>query len=177
MNDPVYFLLARIDITGGSTGWHRAELIQSAFAHLGEWWAVGTDRTRHWMPTGIHANERHTDITNFYLQMGVWGGLPLLFLFLSNLWVAFAAVGRWLQSNKAAAAKTRFLAWTIGSILFGHATNFFSISYFDQSVVLLYLLFAFCGSLWSMQCKLAQPNSSPVSASHSPHGFNLNHHC
>ena len=55
MNDPVYYLMARIDITGGSTGYFRAQLIQSAINHLSEWWFAGTDYTRHWMLTGIAA--------------------------------------------------------------------------------------------------------------------------
>ena len=71
MKDPVYFLIARIDIAGGSTGWHRAQLIRSSIEHLDEWWLAGTDYTRHWMPTGIYANEMHTDITNHVLAMGV----------------------------------------------------------------------------------------------------------
>src|SRR5262245_11042364 len=50
MHDPVYFLMARIDITGGSTGWHRAQLVRSSIEHLNEWWLSGTDYTRHWMP-------------------------------------------------------------------------------------------------------------------------------
>ena len=74
MNDPVYFLLARVDITGGSTGYFRAQLIRSAIEHLNEWWLIGTDYTRHWMASGITANLRHTDMTNYYLQMGVSGG-------------------------------------------------------------------------------------------------------
>ena len=41
------------------------------------------------MPTGIHANEFHTDITNHFLQMGVLGGLPLLLVFVLVLIAAF----------------------------------------------------------------------------------------
>ena len=52
MKAPVYFLMARIDIAGGSTGYYRAQLIRSSIEHLHEWWSVGTDYTRHWMATG-----------------------------------------------------------------------------------------------------------------------------
>lgn len=147
MKDPVYYLLARIDITGGSTGWHRAALIHSSITHLDEWWLYGTDYTRHWMPTGVHANEIHTDITNHYLQMGVWGGLPVMFLFIWILVVGFGEVGRALRANRQAPFNQQFLMWTLGCMLFGHVTNFFSISYFDQSVVFLYLLLAMIGTL------------------------------
>ena len=73
MNAPAYFIIARIDLTGRSTSWHRAELIESAIGHLSEWWLAGTDYTRHWMPTGVPWSENHTDITNHYLNMGVVG--------------------------------------------------------------------------------------------------------
>src|SRR5208282_3215775 len=69
MNDPVYFLMARIDITGGSTGYFRAQLIRSAIVHLNEWLMAGTDYTLHCMATGISANADHTDMTNHYLAI------------------------------------------------------------------------------------------------------------
>jgi hypothetical protein len=147
MNDPVYYLMARIDITGGSTGWHRAALIDSAIKYFHEWWLGGTDVTRHWMPTGIYANETETDITNYFLQMGVWGGVPLLLLFLWVLYQAFAALGRALRVNEHVPFEQRFLFWTLGAILFGHTTTFMSISYYDQTVVFLYLVLAGIGSL------------------------------
>jgi hypothetical protein len=142
MNDPVYFLMARIDITGGSKGWHRAQLIRSSIEHLDEWWLAGTDYTRHWMATGIPANDIHTDITNHILSMGVMGGLPLMFLFVLTLVVAFRAVGCAVSQSVSASREHRFLSWTLGAILFGHVVNFFSITYFDQSILFFYLVLA-----------------------------------
>ncbi len=155
MKDPVYYLLARIDITGGSTGWHRAALIQAAIEHLDEWWLAGTDYTRHWMPSGIPASEIHTDITNHYLMMGVYGGLPLMLLFIWVIFAAFGIVSKALLLNQNAPIERHFLIWTLGSILFAHATTFFSISYFDQSVVFLELLFACIGALPAMKPAVA----------------------
>ena len=157
MKDPPYYLLARIDITGGSTGYFRARLIESAVEHLNEWWLAGTDYTRHWMPSGIPANGNHTDMTNYYLQMGVWGGLLLMLLFIWVLIVAFKRVGKGLQVNKKAPFDRQFLVWTLGSILVGHATTFVSISYFDQTFVFLYLVLACIGSL-----KILQPAAAPI---------------
>lgn len=142
MKDPVYFLMARIDITGGSKGWHRARLIQSSLEHLDEWWLVGTDYTRHWMATGITANDRHTDITNHFLAMGVMGGIPLMMLFILLLVVAFRAVGHALRRHSAVAADEHVMAWTLGAMLFGYVINAFSISLFDQAVVFFYLVLA-----------------------------------
>ncbi|MGZ8171701.1 MULTISPECIES: hypothetical protein [Methylobacter] len=142
MKDPVYFLMARIDISGGSTGYHRAQLIRSSIEHLDEWWLAGTDYTRHWMATGIYANTNHTDITNHLLGIGVMGGLPAMFLFIMVLVAGFGKVGKTLRENESASMEQRFLIWTLGAILFGHVWNFWSISLFDQSVVFFYLILA-----------------------------------
>lgn len=142
MKAPVYFLMARIDITGGSTGYYRAQLIRSSIEHLHEWWAVGTDYTRHWMATGQHANDQHADITNHFLAMGVSGGFLLIFLFILVLTFAFNTLGKTLRENENAPTEHCYLAWTLGATLFGYVWVFFSISLFDQSVVFFYLILA-----------------------------------
>ena len=71
MKDPAYFLIARIDLAGGSTSWYRARLIQSAIEHLSGWWLAGTDYTRDWMWVVVSWSPNHTDITSHYIQMGV----------------------------------------------------------------------------------------------------------
>jgi O-antigen ligase len=156
MNDPIYFLMARIDITGGSTGYFRAQLIQSAINHLSEWWFAGTDHTRHWMESGITADPNHTDMTNYYLQMGVWGGLPLMILFMWLIVAAFLRISQALRVRKGAPLSDQFVIWTLGAILFGHATAFWSISYFDQTIVFLCLVLACIGSLPILQRAMAQ---------------------
>lgn len=133
MRDPVYFVIAKIDLAGGSTGWHRAQLIRSSIEHLDEWWLTGTDRTRHWMPTGIVGNTQDADITNHYLQMGVWGGLPLMLIFCIALLMAFRAIGRAARSTEGHATGARPQCWFIGAALFGYVMSFLSISLFDQS--------------------------------------------
>jgi hypothetical protein len=149
MEDPIYFLMARIDITGSSQSWHRAQLIHSSIEHFQEWWLTGTDYTRHWMPTGIHANNMHTDITNHFLGNGIMGGAPLMLIFTLVLVAAFKAIKSALYENKNASREKRFLIWTLGAILFGHVTNFFGISLFDQSVTFFYLVLACIGAVQS----------------------------
>lgn len=147
MNAPAYYLLARIDLTGSSTGWHRAALIEAALAHLSEWWFAGTDFTRHWMDYGVGWSENHVDITNYYLNMGVWGGLPLMFLFIAILVKGFSLVGQSLRQAVDISQESRFMIWALGASLFSHAATFISVSYFDQSVVFLYLTLAAICSL------------------------------
>jgi hypothetical protein len=154
MHDPVYYLMARIDLSGGSTGYFRAALIHSALGHLGEWWFAGTDYTRHWMGSGVAANTAHTDITNHYLGMGVLGGLPLMLLFIGVLCAAFAVVGRARQRAREEGPGQEFVVWTMGSILFGHAATFMSVSYFDQTNLFLYMLLAGIAALQEPQSPL-----------------------
>ena len=146
MNDPFYYLMARVDIVGGSTGWHRAQLIHSALEHLHEWWLVGTDFTHHWMPTGIPANTQHTDLTNHYLVMGVMGGLPLMLAFVASIALGFRWIGN-AALRSALPDDDKFQMWAVGAVLFGHVMNFFSAHLFDQSIVSFMMLLAFSATL------------------------------
>lgn len=150
MKAPAYYLLSRIDLTGSSTGWHRAALIESAFAHLGEWWFAGTDFTRHWMPTGVDWSGDHADITNHYIKMGVIGGLPLMILFIVLFYKSFSYVGQILHSSDYNSFPQRFyfFAWCLGASLFAHAFTCLSVSYFDQSSLFLFMVIASISTAW-----------------------------
>ena len=146
MKAPAYHIIARIDLTGSSTSWHRAALIDAALEHLSEWWLAGTDYTRHWMAYGVGWSGNHIDITNYYLRMGVDGGLPLMFLFIAVLATGFFFVGQTLRRHNPHSA-SQFMIWALGASLFSHAASFLSVAYFDQSVVFLYLTLAAIGSV------------------------------
>lgn len=160
MNDPVYFLLAKIDVAGGSMGWHRAQLIQSTLAAISEWWLYGTDYTRHWMPTGIPASDRHTDITNHYIAMAVYGGFWLLVAFVGLLVSVFRGLGFAIR-DESIDAKERFLAWTLGSILVAHSFNFLSIVLFDQSIISFLLVVGLAAGLRSKTLPVPDINTEP----------------
>lgn len=140
MNRPAYFIISDVDLMGGSTSWYRAELIRSTFAHLDEWWLVGTDYTRHWMPSGVPASPTQTDITNHFIAMGVIGGLLLMALFIAIFVFAFRQVGRGVRD--AEASGQAFTCWSVGAALFAHAVTCLSVSYYDHSVMFLYITLA-----------------------------------
>lgn len=146
MKAPAYYLIARIDVVGGSTGWYRSRLIESSIEHLNEWWLAGTDYTRHWMATGLIVSPNHADITNHYLSMGVLGGLPLMLLLIAILSKSFSRVGWAVRDGSGMSPREQFVIWTFGSSLVAHAATWLSVSYFDQSVVFLYLTVAAIGS-------------------------------
>jgi hypothetical protein len=161
MNAPIYFLIARVDIVGGSTGWHRSLLIDSAIKYIDEWWAIGTDYTRHWAPSPGPTSQ-HTDITNQYLSMGIAGGLPLMVLFIAIIVYAFAAVGRRLH-HPSTRPEHHMMLWALGCALFAHATTFLSVTYFDQSYVFLYLTIGAIGAT-SASALVASPIAASADA-------------
>jgi hypothetical protein len=140
MNDPVWYLTAYVDIGGGSTGYHRAELITQALNHIEEWWLTGTDYTRHWMPYGIDWSGNHIDITNYYLKMGVLGGLPLMIAFVAILSSAFGLIGRRIGELRAEKNLSEFMLWCVGVALFAHCISFLGVAYFDQSYIFLFMV-------------------------------------
>jgi hypothetical protein len=165
MKAPAYYLIARIDLVGGSAGWHRAALIEASIKHLGDWWFAGTDYTRDWMPYGVTWSEDHSDITNYYLGLGVKGGLPLMLLFMLILWTGFRNVGHTLRWQAGSPVEDQFFVWSLGASLFAHATTAISVAYFDQSVVFIYLTLALTTSLSAVSrtCPaLAETQHSPA---------------
>jgi hypothetical protein len=146
MKAPAYYLIARIPLTG-SSGYHRAAIIEAALTHFKEWWFAGTDYTRHWMPYGVPFSPDHADITNHYLGQGVRGGLLLMLLFICLLWIGFRYVGQILRLWSDEPVKRQFLVWSLGASLFAHAASCVSVLYFDQSIVFLYLILALIASM------------------------------
>lgn len=48
MKANVWWLIARVDATGSSTGWDRAALIDNTIHHFSEWWLLGTNNNANW---------------------------------------------------------------------------------------------------------------------------------
>jgi hypothetical protein len=176
MKAPAYYILARMDIVGGSTGWHRAALIEAALEHFREWWLGGTNYTRDWLPTGVSWSNQHTDITNHYLHLGVIGGLPLTLIFIAILVKGFSFVGRTLRDRPDLSWESQFMVWALGCSLFAHAATSVSVAYFDQSFVLIYLTLGAISSLYSamshevVSVESGESDAAPVEVSKAPLG-------
>ncbi len=127
MKAPVWFLLARVDFVGGSTGWDRANLIDQFVRHLSSWWLVGTNDNANW-------GDFTWDECNQFVAEGETGGLLTLILFLTLITRCFSRLGstrKMMQDNPAQA----WLVWTLGAVMVAHIGGFFGISYFDQTQV------------------------------------------
>lgn len=135
-----WYLMASMDLVGGSTGWHRAKLIDQGYVYISEWWLWGTDYTRHWMVTGVSWSPNHVDMTNYYLHLGVIGGLPLTLTLVCILVSAFRMLGRRMRELRAASSQDEIILWCAGTSLAMHAISFASVSYYDQMYVFFYIL-------------------------------------
>jgi hypothetical protein len=139
MNAPVWHLISRFDLAGGSTGYFRYVLINEFIVRVNEWWLLGVKDVTHWgIPNG--------DIVNYYVAQGVNGGLWALVLFVLLIVMGFSGVGRlWRQAagNRA----DLILSWALGVSLFIHCVSFLGVSYFGQIQMLWYLTLAMIASL------------------------------
>jgi len=135
-----WYLMASIDLVGGSTGWHRAKLIDQGVNYLGDWWLWGTDYTRHWIASGTRWNPNMVDITNYYLQLGVTGGMPLMLSLMAIIACALRSLTVAMAPLRLRSDPKEWALWLTGVAITTHAVSFVSISYFDQMYVLFYLV-------------------------------------
>jgi len=147
MKAPVWALIGKAGEIIGGGGWHRVMLIDAAIEHINEWWLLGTDYTRHWMPTGVTWSEKHTDITNYFIRIGIDGGLLAVILFVVLLAYCFKTLGTRLKEIDPTEFPKKFAVWSLGVSLFSHIVAFTSVSYFDQIIVFWYLLLAMIAGL------------------------------
>jgi hypothetical protein len=134
MKAPVWHLIARIDISGGSSSWHRFMLVDQCIRHFGDWWLIGVKDTSVW-------GWDMWDTANQYVSTCDSSGLLPFLLFVAILVYGFKYLGR--ARRAAAKHKTKaFLFWGLGSALFANVVAFFGITYFDQTMVAWYCLLA-----------------------------------
>jgi len=153
MNNPVWHLICRVNLIGGSTGWHRFILIDGAIKHFGEWALIGTRDTAHW-GRGLH------DLTNQYILEGVRGGFITLLLFVVVLIMAVRTFGKY--SLRVMSVRQQWLGWCFCVSVLGHCVAFFGVSYFGQIKLLLYLVFATVGLVYEISSRPIAKQISPI---------------
>ena len=124
MDAPVWHLISRIDIVGGSTGWHRYFLIDQTINHFKDWFLFGVRTTGNW---GWGLN----DVTNMFIAQGVTGGFFSMVLFILIIQSAFRMVSISLEKLNGSIEEQK-LFWSWGAVLFTHCVSFFGVSYFGQ---------------------------------------------
>jgi hypothetical protein len=125
MKAPVWFLITRIDLTGASSGYHRAMLVDNFIRHFSDWWLIGTNKNGTW-------GYDMWDVSNQFLAEGITGGLATFVCFIALIAMNFSKIGkarRAVQGEK----NREWLFWLLGAALFSHIVAFFGISYFDHT--------------------------------------------
>jgi hypothetical protein len=134
MKAPVWALIQRVDLIGGSSGFHRYYLVDQFIRNVGDWWLFGARSSAEWGPDmWDHANQ--------YVAVGTTSGIIPLALFLAVIVCGFKCIGErrteWSQEPSCA-----FFVWSLGAGLFANVVSFFGISYFDQVSVAWWCLLA-----------------------------------
>jgi hypothetical protein len=132
-NHPVWYLIAKVDVSGGSSSWHRFALIDQCVHHFGDWWLFGVKSTAEW-------GWDMWDTANQYVGTCDASGLLPFILFMSILVYGFKYLGT--ARKRATSQKERIFFWALGASLFANVVSFFGISYWDQTQVVWYALLA-----------------------------------
>lgn len=140
MKGPVWSLIARANLVGGSTGWHRFRVLDATIEHFGDWWLLGDPNPMGW---GVR---QMRDITNQFVMEALTGGLLGLLLFVAVIATGFSFVGRALKAERFNRTR-QTTVWCLGAVLFAHVGTFFGVSYFGQIIMLIYLSLGMIGSL------------------------------
>ena len=165
MKAPVWALVARMDVTGSSSGYHRYMLVDSFLRHFGDWWLLGTTNNGAW-------GWDMWDSSNQYVEYGLNGGLATLAAFLGLFYRGYAEIGtarKLMQNNRQEA----WLLWCLGAALLAHLAAYFGIAYFDQMqfswYTLLAMISATVGGAWrSAAAQAPEPQAKALAVSTGP---------
>lgn len=158
MKAPVWNLIARVNVVGGSTGYHRYRLMDEFILRFDEWWLIGVKDTEAW-------GKGLWDVCHQFVLEGVRGGLLGFLCFIAILYFAYRLVGRTLARVHPDPGMS-FGVWSLGVALFAHCVAFFGYGYWDQIIVPWYLLLAMIAGLPQMTSALQ--SSQPVTAGEVP---------
>jgi len=134
MKAPVWHLISRVDLTGGSSSYHRYQLVDMFIRHFWDWWLVGTKSNADW-------GWDMWDLSNQYVGTGEASGVIAFILFVAVIVYGFKYLGKARKACAGEGAQEIFM-WSLGAAVFANAVAFFGISYFDQTIVAWYALLA-----------------------------------
>jgi hypothetical protein len=146
MHGPVWSLIARTDLTGSSSGYHRYYLVDNLIRHFSDWWLLGY---RHYNDWGWEM----WDTCNQFVAVALTGGLLTLALYILILKRSFAAIGN-ARKQVSGNRKQEWLLWCLGSALFASVVASFGINFMAQLLMLLFPLLA-CISVASFEVRQA----------------------
>jgi hypothetical protein len=162
MKAPVWYILDRVSLVSGGSGWHRAHLMEMAFRDLDHWWLAGMslNLTKDWFPY-ILGITGAADITNTFIAVGIQAGLLAMALLIFLLVRAYRALGQAISAVRTTSApnEDEYLLWGLGCMLLTHIFSWFGITYFDQIYVIWFMHLAAISSI-SQVCITTNNNTN-----------------
>jgi hypothetical protein len=152
MKAPVWALIARVNVVGGSSGYHRYMLVDQFIRHFGSWWLLGTKSTGQW-------GWDMWDLANQYVAVGEVNGLLPFIFFIATIVLGFKYLGIARKAAQGNKKQERFI-WALGAALFANIVAFFGISYFDQTQVAWYALLAMISTA-TLAARRVSPATAP----------------
>lgn len=158
MKAPIWYVLARIDFAGGSSGWERAFLIDTFVRHVGDWWLIGTHSNPNW-------GWDMWDQCNQFVSEGEAGGLLAFACFIAMIVICFSKVGiarKVVEGN----GRQEWLFWLLGTAMFSQVLAYMGVDYFDQSRFVWYALLAIIPAATTVKARITpKRNVNPNLAS------------
>lgn len=134
MHGPVWSLIEKIDLTGGSSNYHRYMLVDNTIRHFSQWWMIGYPYPGTW---GFDM----WDMCDQFVVCAITGGLLSLSLFILAYSWSFGAVGK-ARKRVSFDRNMEMLLWCLGATLFANFLSSFGINYMVQLQMLLFSVMA-----------------------------------
>jgi hypothetical protein len=129
MHGPVWSLIEKVDLTGGSSSYHRYMLVDNCIRHFTDWWLIGYKYYGDW---GFDM----WDLCNQFVVAALTGGIVTLVLFVGIYSRSFGAIGT-ARKRVDGVVSQEWLLWCLGSVLFGNVVASFGINYMVQLMACL----------------------------------------
>jgi hypothetical protein len=156
MKAPVWALIARVDLTGSSSGYHRYKLVDNCIAHFGDWWLLGCKTYNSW---GFDM----WDLSNQYVAYAVTGGILTLALFVAVISLTFGRLGTARRLVRMDREREWFI-WCLCAALLTHVVAYFGIGYFDQMQFAWYAVLAIiCAAITEVTNVVADTSGEVIS--------------
>jgi hypothetical protein len=132
MHGPVWSLIEKIDLTGGSSSYHRYMLVDNCIRHFGDWWLLGSKNYGDWGFVMF-------DVCNQFILTALRGGLVTLVIYIAIYRRSFGAIGKAMKLVGGDRRQQWFL-WCLGSALFATVVASFGIYFIVYLMVCLFCL-------------------------------------
>ena len=147
MNAPVWFVIAHINVVGGSGGYDRAVLIDTCMRHIKDWWLFGTNQNGNW-------GYDMWDLSDQFVAEAEMGGLVTVVCFIAIIVKSFSRLG---TMRRRVRPKQQWLFWCLGSVMLADIFAYFGVAYWDQTQIWWFAFLA-------MICAVTAPLTAPALA-------------